>query len=68
MLAMLSQFQDIKMKSQQTDNLAEQKKVISSNAVMAKLKEVAESTYVDSSYSDLDVPLLRVKTNTIGCS
>ena len=59
MLAMLSQFQDIKMKSQQTDNLAEQKKVISSNAVMAKLKEVAESTYVDSSYSDLDVPLLR---------
>lgn len=59
MLAMLSQFQDIKMKSQQTDNLAEQKKVISSNAVMAKLKEVAESTYVDSSYSDLDVPLVR---------
>lgn len=59
MLAMLSQFQDIKMKSQQTDNLAEQKKVISSNAVMAKLKEVAESTYVDSIYSDLDVPLVR---------
>lgn len=59
MLAMLSQFQDIKMKSQQTDNLAEQKKVISSNAVMAKLKEVAESTYVDSNYSDLDVPLVR---------
>lgn len=59
MLAMLSQFQDIKMKSQQTDNLAEQKKVISSNAVMAKMREIAEGTLTKSQYGEVRVPVVR---------